>query len=210
MPVGWTWVVRGTAVQITRAGGRWGTDTPRSVIADGGPYRPWTLVSMIGQHELPEMVAVVDFLPSVVDVGEWNALGRVAGPGFLRMDEDVGVSPEIVLASSTMRRSEVAQLVGVKIEVQAEETALDEHFEEVQGSPGRDRHVPTAVGMLPVSDDLHALVAQLAAREQIVVVHDPLSEAVDLVEDGPREIVLEADLPGRHGTELPGRCPRTA
>ena len=37
-------------------------------------------------------------------------------------------------------------------------------------------------------------------RQEIVVVYDPLSEAVDLIEDGTGEIVLETDLAGRHRT----------
>ena len=55
--------------------------------------------------------------------------------------------------------------------------------------------------MLLIPDDLHSLVPQLAAREQIIVVHDPLTEAVDLVEDRARQIILEADLPGGDGTD---------
>ena len=164
MPVGWTWVVRGTAVQITRALGGVGVPTPTE------RHRRWRPVSAVDSRvdDRPARVAGNGrgrrFPPSVVDVGEWNALGRVAGDwipengrrrGSIAGDR-VGV---LYLSGECQSRNSLVSRSRFRLK-RRRWTSTSRRF---RGARDEIGHVPTAVGMLPVSDDLHALVAQLTA-----------------------------------------------
>ncbi len=52
--------------------------------------------------------------------------------------------------------------------------------------------------LLLITNDLHTLIAQLAARQQIVRIDNPLAKTVNFFKDIPRVVVLEADLSGRY------------
>ena len=85
------WGIGGLDCGFPRDGGphdartrrRRSTFIPGSIIAKPPAYTPRTLVSMVGEHKLSDLVATVDLLPRVVDIGQRRALRRVTRAGFL-------------------------------------------------------------------------------------------------------------------------------
>src|SRR5262245_37904654 len=59
--------------------------------------------------------------------------------------------------------SQRAQILRRQSQVQGLETAQDHHLEKVQRGLRRDRQVPLAVPLLPISNNLYALISKLPA-----------------------------------------------
>lgn len=67
---------------------------PRRIVIEGLTQTAGTLVAVIGEDELADLVATVDLLPGVVHVCEQGSFAGVAGVGVLGMDENVRVTLE--------------------------------------------------------------------------------------------------------------------